>query len=274
MLPVSHPGRLLRRELDARGLSASGLARALGVSSGRVTDILSGRRSISADTAVRLGLNFGNDAAFRSGLRNRYDTARAERERGAGSPGLCAPPTPHRPPRPPHRWTAPMHAANKGRILMVAPLLAAQVNPDVRAADGATALFTAAAHGHTEIVVQSMKAGADISLKGPKDRRAADIARRGHGNAASGTAGGPGAAAIPSGFLCKRRANIRETLERRPGSNPGSTALVPGSPCGRPGRHWGASRIGSARFLYLSRSGKSRVRRVRPAPVVRHEFYR
>ena len=162
MLPVSHPGRLLKRGPDARGLSASGLARALGVSSGRVTDILNGRRSI----------------------------------------------------------------------------------------------------------------GADISLKGPKDRRAADIARRGHGNAASGTAGGPGAAAIPSGFLCKRRANIRETLERRPGSSPGSTALVPGSPCGRPGRQWGASRIGSARFLYFSRSGKSRVRRVRPAPVVRHEFHR
>ena len=82
MLPISHPGRLLKRELEARSLSANRLALDLGVPSGRVTDILNGRRSITADTAVRLGLYFGNGAAFWIGLQGQHDVARIERERG------------------------------------------------------------------------------------------------------------------------------------------------------------------------------------------------
>ena len=54
MEPISHPGRLLKRELQVRQLSANRLALNLGVPSGRVTDILNGRRSITADTALRL----------------------------------------------------------------------------------------------------------------------------------------------------------------------------------------------------------------------------
>lgn len=83
MTPISHPGSLLRRELDARGLSANRLALDIGVPSGRVTDILNGRRSITADTAVRLGLYFGNGAPFWIGLQSQYDIARVERDRGA-----------------------------------------------------------------------------------------------------------------------------------------------------------------------------------------------
>ena len=82
MLPVSHPGQLLKRELEARDLSANRLALDLGVPSGRVTDILNGRRSITADTAVRLGLYFGNGASFWIGLQSQYDIALIERERG------------------------------------------------------------------------------------------------------------------------------------------------------------------------------------------------
>ena len=55
MDPISHPGRLLKRELEARRLSANRLAQDLGVPSGRITDILNERRSITADTALRLG---------------------------------------------------------------------------------------------------------------------------------------------------------------------------------------------------------------------------
>jgi len=44
-----HPGRLLRRELRARELSANRLALDLGVPSGRITDILNERRSIGAE---------------------------------------------------------------------------------------------------------------------------------------------------------------------------------------------------------------------------------
>ncbi len=83
MFPMSHPGRLLKRELEARGLSANRLALDLGAPSGRVTDILNGRRSIAADTAVRLGRYFGNGAPFWTGLQSQYDIARIERERGA-----------------------------------------------------------------------------------------------------------------------------------------------------------------------------------------------
>src|SRR5437016_6465149 len=61
---AAHPGRLLKRELEMRGLSANRLALDLGVPSGRITDILNGRRSITADTALRLGCYFGNRAQF------------------------------------------------------------------------------------------------------------------------------------------------------------------------------------------------------------------
>lgn len=82
MAAVAHPGRLLRRELAARSLSANRLALDIGVPSGRITDILNGRRSISADTAVRLGRYFGNEPRFWLDLQSQYDIAVIERERG------------------------------------------------------------------------------------------------------------------------------------------------------------------------------------------------
>ncbi|HLM15034.1 MAG TPA: HigA family addiction module antitoxin [Reyranella sp.] len=82
MPPISHPGRLLKRELVARALSANRLAIAIGVPSGRVTDILNGRRSISADTAVRLGRYFGNRPQFWMDLQAQHDIAVVERDRG------------------------------------------------------------------------------------------------------------------------------------------------------------------------------------------------
>ena len=82
MIPI-HPGRILRRELRARQLSASALARALRVPSGRVVDILNGKRSISAETALRLGRYFGNDPQFWINLQAQYELARARRDIGA-----------------------------------------------------------------------------------------------------------------------------------------------------------------------------------------------
>jgi addiction module HigA family antidote len=83
MVPVAHPGRLLKRELVARKLSANRLALDIGVPSGRITDILNGKRSITADTAVRLGRYFGNNAQFWLDLQGQYDIALVEREHGA-----------------------------------------------------------------------------------------------------------------------------------------------------------------------------------------------
>ena len=75
MDPISHPGRLLKRELEARRLSANRLAHDVGVPSGRITDILNGRRSITADTALRLGRYFGNSPRFWLDLQSQYDLA-------------------------------------------------------------------------------------------------------------------------------------------------------------------------------------------------------
>src|ERR1700752_1346243 len=82
MPPVAHPGRFLKRELTARKLSANRLSLDIGVPSGRITDILNGRRAISADTAVRLGRYFGNSAQFWLDLQSQYDIGVVEREKG------------------------------------------------------------------------------------------------------------------------------------------------------------------------------------------------
>ena len=83
MAPVAHPGRFLKREMNARKLSANRLSLDIGVPSGRITDILNFRRAITADTAVRLGRYFGNGAQFWLDLQGQYDIGVVEREKGA-----------------------------------------------------------------------------------------------------------------------------------------------------------------------------------------------
>ena len=78
-----HPGRILKRELKARGLSANRLALALRVPSGRITAILNEERSITADTALRLARYLGTSAQFWLNLQSQYDLAIAERDSGA-----------------------------------------------------------------------------------------------------------------------------------------------------------------------------------------------
>jgi antitoxin HigA-1 len=73
MPPIAHPGRLLKCELAARKLSANRLSLDIGVPSGRITDILNGRRAITADTAVRLGRYFGDNAQFWLDLQGQYE---------------------------------------------------------------------------------------------------------------------------------------------------------------------------------------------------------
>jgi addiction module HigA family antidote len=82
MVPI-HAGRILRRELAARGMSANRLALALRVPSGRITSILNGKRAISADTALRLARHFGTSARFWMNLQTRHDLAVVERDHGA-----------------------------------------------------------------------------------------------------------------------------------------------------------------------------------------------
>ena len=81
MLAV-HPGRILKRELTARDLSANRLALSLRLPSGRITDILNGKRGISPDTALRLARFFGNSARFWLNLQTAFELAVAENESG------------------------------------------------------------------------------------------------------------------------------------------------------------------------------------------------
>ena len=81
MFPV-HPGQLLKRELRARSLSANRLAIELKLPSGRITDIINGKRGISPDTALRLGRFFGNSARFWLNLQLNYELSIAERSIG------------------------------------------------------------------------------------------------------------------------------------------------------------------------------------------------
>ena len=82
-MKLIHPGRILKREMLARGLSANKLALALRVPSGRITQILNGKRGISAETALRLACYFGNSAQFWINLQSRYDLAVVEKDIGA-----------------------------------------------------------------------------------------------------------------------------------------------------------------------------------------------
>ena len=79
---VVHPGRVLKRELTARGMSANRLAIALRLPSGRITDILNGKRGISPETALRLGRYFGNEPRFWMNLQTAYELGVAERDIG------------------------------------------------------------------------------------------------------------------------------------------------------------------------------------------------
>ncbi|HEY1648905.1 MAG TPA: HigA family addiction module antitoxin [Terracidiphilus sp.] len=73
-----HPGEILLTEfMEPLGLSAYRLAKDLDVPAPRVGEIVRGKRSISADTALRLGIYFGLPAQFWLNLQNEYDLRRA-----------------------------------------------------------------------------------------------------------------------------------------------------------------------------------------------------
>jgi addiction module HigA family antidote len=69
-----HPGEILLTEfMEPLGLTAYRVAKEIGVSLPRVNDVVRGKRSISADTALRLGIYFGLPAQFWLNLQNDYD---------------------------------------------------------------------------------------------------------------------------------------------------------------------------------------------------------
>jgi len=81
-IPAIHPGEHLAEELDALGMSAAELARKISVPTNRVTQILNGTRSITGDTALRLGHFFGTSAQFWLNLQTLYDLRIAQEKSG------------------------------------------------------------------------------------------------------------------------------------------------------------------------------------------------
>ena len=77
-----HPGEHLAEQLEELGMSAAELGRKLEVPTNRVTAILHGRRSITGDTALRLGHFFGNSPQFWLNLQALFDLRTAERKVG------------------------------------------------------------------------------------------------------------------------------------------------------------------------------------------------
>ena len=76
-----HPGQFLdSRFLRPLGISQTELAEALGVSRRRVNELINGKRAITPDTAVRLAMYFGNEAAFWMHLQVAWDMHTAVRE--------------------------------------------------------------------------------------------------------------------------------------------------------------------------------------------------
>ena len=77
-----YPGEVLAEELEELGVSASELARQIRVPANRISQILAGKRSVTGDTALRLGHWFGMSPAFWLNLQSLYELRRANQAAG------------------------------------------------------------------------------------------------------------------------------------------------------------------------------------------------
>jgi addiction module HigA family antidote len=77
-----HPGQFLADELAELEMTAAELARELHVPANRIYQILSGRRAMTADTALRLSQWFGTSAEFWMNLQKLYELRLAEQQAG------------------------------------------------------------------------------------------------------------------------------------------------------------------------------------------------
>ena len=82
MRTPTHPGEHIAVELEELGLSATQLAKQLGIPANRITEIIRGRRSVTADTALRLAAWLGTTPEFWMNLQSNYDLRMAELQDG------------------------------------------------------------------------------------------------------------------------------------------------------------------------------------------------
>lgn len=81
--PPIHPGEVLADELTELEMSAAELGRILHVPTNRITQVLAGKRAVTADTALRLGHWLGTGPALWMNLQKTYELRLAEQESGA-----------------------------------------------------------------------------------------------------------------------------------------------------------------------------------------------
>src|SRR4029077_16696502 len=72
-LPPVHPGEILKETLEDLGLSMNHLAQEIRVPANRISAIVAGQRSVTGETALRLGRYFGTTPAYWINLQARYD---------------------------------------------------------------------------------------------------------------------------------------------------------------------------------------------------------
>ncbi len=77
-----HPGVVLKEELQARGLSAAAFALKLRVPPQRVQEIVGGKRAITPETALRIGVALGTGARLWLAMQQAYDLRKVELELG------------------------------------------------------------------------------------------------------------------------------------------------------------------------------------------------
>ena len=82
-LPPTHPGDILKEELNERSISLNKLSRDIRIPLSRVSLIVNGKRAVTADTALRLARYFGTSPQLWMNLQIAYDLEIAERKIGA-----------------------------------------------------------------------------------------------------------------------------------------------------------------------------------------------
>ena len=79
-LKPTHPGEVLKDELEYRGISQRGLAREMGISYSALNEVLNGKRSLNHELAMMMEAALGVDAAPLLAMQNEYDMLMAERD--------------------------------------------------------------------------------------------------------------------------------------------------------------------------------------------------
>ena len=81
-----HPGKILADELEESGVTPSAFAREIGAPPDRIRRIIAGKRSVSADSALRFGRWFGVEPQFWLNLQSQFDLAVAQARADAAVP--------------------------------------------------------------------------------------------------------------------------------------------------------------------------------------------